>query len=207
MTAQERICAFRSAQFKLEKVIEDNFFKDIIGSIITGENINSKDTPAYTDWLVCVLDDDTFPNAHPDSMLHWKPTNDDRPDVYTFTVCIKDYVYVQFVKYKDSITVVPTRDKNYDIQYEKLLDVIDYKIKLYREAADNLQDEADKENNEMLGNRLLEIRCDEELKELESLQQEKDIERAHIKADALLILILEKLGYNKVVELWEKIPK
>jgi len=34
-----------------------------------------------------------------------------------------------------------------------------------------------------------------------------DIETAHIEADALLCILLRELGYEDVVEAWERIPK
>jgi hypothetical protein len=45
------------------------------------------------------------------------------------------------------------------------------------------------------------------IKRLKELQKKEDIEAAHIEADEILCSLLEKLGYEKVVEEWKKVPK
>ena len=53
---------------------------------------------------------------------------------------------------------------------------------------------------------------DNELREraiagLESLQNSRDIEMAHVEADAILMELLESLGYGDVVDAYGLVPK
>ena len=43
--------------------------------------------------------------------------------------------------------------------------------------------------------------------QMKALQDEWDIEEAHGKADDILCEVLRKLGYNRIVDLYEKIDK
>lgn len=45
------------------------------------------------------------------------------------------------------------------------------------------------------------------LKELRELQQAKDLEAGHIRADEILCELLAELGYQSVVREWEKLDK
>ena len=47
----------------------------------------------------------------------------------------------------------------------------------------------------------------EQLKELKELANETDLEHAHNKADNILTLILNDLGFTEIVEEYEKVGK